>query len=461
MFRRFLMLAALCGAAPAFAWNGDAQDPSWQAGAAKIVITPSRLMWMSGYGARDKPAQGKIHDLWAKALALEDPAGERLVLITMDLVGIDRDLSEAVCRELMQKHGLRREQVRLAASHTHSGPVVRSNLQAMYQLDEVQSKLVTEYGIELQAKLVDVAGTALKKMTAARVQWGIGHCSIAVNRRNNKEADVPRLRAAGKLVGPVDHDVPVLAVYDHKDQLLAISFGYACHATVLNGYEWCGDFPGFSQRALEKRHPDAIALFWAGCGGDQNPLPRRSVLLATEYGDQLADSVDAVLKGAMTPIAGLASTSYKEIPLPFSELPSREQLVRDTMSTNKPVAQRARLLLKELEKQGSIRGQYPYPVQTWRLGEGLTWLGLGGEVVVDYALRIKKEIGLGRTWVSAYSNDVMAYIPSLRVLREGGYEGREAMVYYGLPTAWGPRVEDLIVEETLTQVRRLSAERRP
>jgi hypothetical protein len=439
-------------AAPAFAADGD---PCWQAGAAKTIITPAQLMWMSGYGARNKPADGKINELWAKALALQDPSGERLLLITMDLVGIDRDLSVEVCKELMHKHGLRREQIRLAASHTHSGPVVRSNLHTMYQLDQRQSKLVTEYSVELHAKLVEVAGQALQKLTQARLQWAIGHCSVAVNRRTNKESDVPALRAAGKLAGPVDHDVPVLSIYDRKDRLLAITFGYACHATVLNGYQWCSDWPGFAQEALEKRRPETIALFWTGCGGDQNPLPRRSVLLATQYGDQVADSVDAVLSGAMRPITGLAVAAYQEIDLPFSELPSREQLVKDTVSTNKPLAARAKLLLDELQKQGAIRGHYPYPVQTWRLGDDLTWIGLGGEVVVDYSLRLKKEIRPGHTWVSGYCNDVMAYIPSLRVLKEGGYEGREAMVYYGLPTAWGPRVEELIVGAVLDQVRRL------
>ena len=80
----------------------------------------------------------------------------------------------------------------------------------------------------------------------------------------------------------------------------------------------------------------------------------------------------------------------------------------------------------------------------------MTWIALGGEVVVDYALRLKKE--LGPVWVAGYANDVMAYIPSLRVLKEGGYEGAGAMVYYGLPTVWSPRVEELIVAAVRNQV---------
>src|SRR5262249_34969477 len=180
-----------------------------------------------------------------------------------------------------------------------------------------------------------------------------------------------------------------------------------------------------------------------------------SVAIAEKYGEELADRVDDVLRGAMRPIHGRLAATYKEIDLPFSELPKREALVVDSMSTNKNIAARAKLLLAELEKKSSRRGTYPYPVQTWRLGDDLTWTALGGEVVVDYALRLKRHIDPGNTWVASYSNDVMAYIPSLRVLKEGGYEGRDAMVIYGLPTAWGPRGEELIVEEALGQAKRL------
>lgn len=455
MFRPAVLALVLVALGPVSATAQDKPKATWQAGAARIVITPPELMWMSGYGARTKPAEGKLHDLWAKALALEDPAGKRALIVTMDLVGIDRALAQAVCKEIEAKHKLPRAAVMLSVSHTHCGPVVGHNLNTMYFLDETQRKLVADYTAFLKAQLVGVAGKALANLAPARLQWGVGHCSFAVNRRNNKEKEVPLLRDQGKLAGPVDHDVPALTVYDNQDRVSAILFGYACHATTLDFYQWSGDYPGFAQLALEKSHPGAVALFWAGCGADQNPIPRRSLLLAEQYGQQLADSVDAVLRGAMTPIRGRLGAAYREIALPFAELPNREKLVVDTMSKNKFIAARARKLLDELEKNGSLRGQYPYPVQTWRLGDDLVWVALGGEVVVDYALRLKKEIGPGKTWVAGYTNDVMAYIPSLRVLKEGGYEGADAMIYYGLPTVWGPRIEELIVEEVHAQVKAL------
>jgi neutral ceramidase len=434
-----------------------AQGGGWKAGAAKVNITPRELMWMSGYGARTKPAEGKLTDLWAKALALEDPTGRRAVLVTMDLVGIDRGLSVEVCRELKAKYGLPREAIILSASHTHTGPVVRSNLNVMYDLDAKQQGYVADYAKALHANLVKVAGDALAHLAPARLSWGTGKATFAVNRRNNKEGDVPKLRAAGQLKGPVDHDVPVLAVRDPKGELRAVVFGYACHATVLSFYQWSGDYPGFAQAELEKAHPGAVALFWAGCGGDQNPLPRRRVDLAEEYGHRLARAVEAVLTAPMAPIDGRLGMSYAEIELPFDDLPTREQLVKDSQSKQKFVARRAQLLLEQMKVKGSLRGTYPYPVQAWQFGPDLTLLALGGEVVVDYALRLKKEVGPGKTWVMGYANDVMAYIPSLRVLKEGGYEGGGAMVIYGLPTVWGPRVEELIVAAAHEQARRARA----
>ncbi len=434
-----------------------AEPGAWKAGAARVKITPGHLMWMSGYASRTKPAEGTLHDLWAKALAVEGPDGRRAVLVTMDLVGIPRALSQEVCAELKQKYSLPREAVLLSVSHTHTGPVVASNLNVMYTLDEAQQKLVTDYAADLRARLVAVVGEALGNLAPAELAWGIGHVTFAVNRRNNKEPDVPRLRERGQLKGPVDHDVPVLSIRDKERKVRAVVFGYACHATVLSFYQWSGDYPGFAQIALEKMYPDAVALFWAGCGADQNPLPRRTVSLAEEYGGQLAQGVKAVLDAPMTPIAGKLAAAYTEVSLPFADLPSRDQLVKDSTSSDRYVANRARLLLGEIARSGSLRGTYPYPVQAWHFGPDLTWVALGGEVVVDYALRLKKELGRERTWVAGYANDVMAYIPSLRVLKEGGYEGGGAMVYYGLPTVWGPRVEEIIVAAVHEQVGKVRA----
>jgi hypothetical protein len=428
---------------------------AWKAGVATANITPEKPMWMAGYAARTRPAEGKMTELWAKALALEGAAGKRVVLITLDLVGIDKGLSDAIRDELKAKHQLDRSQIAINCSHTHSGPVVARNLRPMhfYALDAGQQALVKEYADRLQNVVVETVGQALGSLAPAELSWGNGTATFAVNRRNNKADEVPGLRAAGKLVGPQDHDVPVLAVKSADGKLLAVAFGYACHATVLDGYAWSGDYPGFAQIELEKAHPGCVALFWSGCGADQNPLPRRQVELAEQYGRDLAAAVDKVLAGTLAKVPPQLATSYTEIDLPLAALPTKDDLIAQTKDSNKYIVMRAQMLLEDIAAGKPLSPTYPYPVQTWKLGSDVTWLFLGGEVVVDFPLRLKGELSGTKTWVAGYTNDVMAYIPSRRVLLEGGYEGGGAMVYYGLPTVWTPEVEEKIVTEALRQAK--------
>jgi hypothetical protein len=275
-----------------------------------------------------------------------------------------------------------------------------------------------------------------------------------VNRRENKpETEVPARRATGTLKGPVDHDVPVLSVRSKTGELQAVLFGYACHATVLSGQVWSADYPGYAQTALETAFPGAIALFWAGCGGDQNPIPRREIPLAEKYGAELAARVGDVLNSPMPVLAPSLSTTYEEISASLAPLPTTEQIKANTTSTNRFEVARARYLLKKLEKQGPLEAFYPYPIAVWKLGKEIDFIFLGGETVVDLALRLKREGRGTSTWVAGYSNDVMAYIPSLRVRKEGGYEGGESHVYYGLPSLWAETIEDEIISaaERLTK----------
>ena len=328
----------------------------------------------------------------------------------------------------------------------------------MYFLDDVMWQMIKDYTETLEQKIVAVVGEAIGKLAPSSVSWGQGYVGFAVNRRNNVQLKVPELRERGELKGPDDHDVPVLAVRDASGKFTAVAFGYACHATVMGYNKFSGDYPGFAQAALEESHPGAVALFWAGCGADQNPLPRQTLELAQSYGRRLATAVDEVLVTSMTPVSGSLATRYAEIPLALDKLPSRDELQKDLTSKNKYLVSRAKMLLAQIDAGQPLSPTYPYPVQVWQLGPDLRWITLGGEVVVDFALRLKRELGQSTTWVAGYSNDVMAYIPSLRVLGEGGYEGETAMIYYGLPTRWSEQVEDQIIKQVHAEVDSLPAE---
>jgi neutral ceramidase len=423
-------------------------EDGWRAGAARVRITPEEPMWMAGYASRTQPAAGKYSDLWLKALVLEDAQQRRAVLLSFDLVGIDRKLAASLCRRLLERFGFERGQIALCFSHTHSGPVVGKNLEPLHyrQLDAEQQALVDRYARRLEQSVVECVGTAIDDLEPAELRWGSGTAAFAVNRRNNPADQVPALRERNALKGPHDHDVPVLAVRTRQGRLKAVAFGYACHATVLSDQSWCGDYPGYAEQALLERYPESTALFWAGCGADQNPLPRRQLELAKDYGRQLADAVSEVLAGEMTPLPARLGTAFREVPLKLDEPPGVEHWRQAAESGNRYEQARAQMLLERLGAGQPLPESYPYGVGVWTLGNDIQWVFLGGEVVVDYALRLKAERGGKRTWVAGYANDVMAYIPSLRVLAEGGYEGKTAMVYYGLPAAWAPGVEETVVD---------------
>lgn len=425
----------------------------WKAAATRANITPDQPLWMSGYAARDHAATGKNTDLWAKALVLEDEQGHRGVIVSLDLVGIDRDTSLEIRNRLIANHDLTLADIAICTSHTHSGPVFGSTLKAMYALEASEWDKLQAYTRHTSDEIVRIVGDAFSSLRDAELSFGVGHCDFAVNRRENREPDVPALRTQGQLKGPNDHEVPVLHVTS-GGKPIAIVFGYACHATTLSGYDWDGDWPGYAQIAIEEAHPGSTALFFAGCGADQNPIPRRTVELAQTYGSQIAASVDELLESGMKPLAPTLKTTYREINLPFASVPDEDELQQALASDNVYEVRRARHQQALYGNASSIPDSYPYPVQTWRLGD-VTGVFLGGEVVVDYSLAIK---GLEQhvDFVAGYANDVPAYIPSERVLTEGGYEGARSMVYYGQPSPWKPGLEAAILDTVRAQLQTLA-----
>jgi hypothetical protein len=444
----------------ALAWGhslvGGAEPDSTvlRAGVARTVITPAGSMWMAGYGSRDKPSEGKASDLFAKALALEDATGSRLVLVTLDLVGIPRPLRDHLAQQAREKYQLPPASLLLNCSHTHCGPVVGSGSSVMYDLPATEQEKIAHYRDELQEKLVHLVGAALADLQPARLGYSHARAGFAMNRR------LPTAQGYQNRPypdGPVDHDVPVLRVETPDGKLRALLFGYACHNTTLAFYRFCGDYAGFAQQDLEAAHPGVTALFLQGCGGDQNPYPRGQLELAKQHGQSLANAVEAALLPQARPVRGPLRTALAEVTLEFVPPPGRDDLLHMKESQDPFERRKASFLLAELEKTGRIRSTYPYMIQVVQLGNDLTLVALAGETVVDYALRLKRELGGTPLWVAGYSNDVFGYVPSLRVLREGGYEGVEAMRRFGpLAGPFAPSVEERImgkVHELLRQVR--------
>lgn len=434
---RFLIITALFTFCqfPVFS-----QNKGWKAGVARVVITPEKSMWMAGFAARTKPSDGKLHDLWAKALALEDANGKQAVLITTDLLGMPKNMSDEIRKRLNDQFKLSKAQIIINSSHTHSGPVLGNALSDIYPVDEAEKQKISQYSAKLIDQLVTLTGSALKTLQPATVQSQNGVARFQVNRRNNDAANLERLT---ELAGPSDAAVPVLKVSDTQGKILAVAFGYACHPTVLDNYQWSGDYPGYAQLELEKLYPGATALFFQGAGADQNPLPRRTVPRAIQYGKTLAAAVERVLSEEMKTLEPTLATAYTEIDLPLTTAPTKGDLTKMAEKSDGFQKKWALRMLDKVNKGEAFQSSYPFPLQVWKLGDQ-TVMTLGGELVVSYANNLKQIFGQD-TFIMGYSNDVMTYIPSTTILREGGYEGEVAQIVYGLPATWASDAEIQII----------------
>jgi len=419
-------------------------ESTWKAGVATVNITPVEPILLAGYASRSEPATGKLTELWAKALFIEDAKGKTAVLITSDLLGIPKAISDRIRDRLKKDYGLAREQIMFNTSHTHTGPVLPNALVDIYDINSVQKRLIAEYSVILEKKIVEVVGIAMKAKTPARIFSQNGVARFQVNRINNKEAT---LSEQTELRGPNDFAVPVLKVVNASDdKLIAVSFGYSCHTTVLSSNEWSGDYAGFAQIEIEKAYPGVTAMFFQCTGADQNPLPRRTVGLAKQYGKTLSAAVERVLEEEMRELSPQLSTNYSEIELKLSTPPTKADLIKTKSESTGYVVRWASRMLDTIEKGEPLQKSYKaYPVQVWKLGEQ-AMVSLGGEVVIEYSINVKKLLG-PETFVLGYTNDVMAYIPSLRILNDGGYEGETSQMVYGLPSKWDPSIEDTILKE--------------
>jgi neutral ceramidase len=398
---------------------------------------------MAGYSGRNRPSEGVYEELYAKALALEDFSGRRVVLVTTDLVGITAPVAKNIADRAERQFSLPRDRLILSSSHTHCGPVVASDY-LFYDMPAAQIPRIEQYTHTLEDKIVAVIGEAINQLAPARLSFGRTQAGFAMNRRENPRQGAVDLE---KAKGPVDREVPFLRIDTKHGELRGVVFGYACHNTTL-GPDFCqfhGDYAGDAQKWLEERHPGAQALFVQDCGADADPYPRGGVDVAHRHGEELAVAVDKTLGARTQAVSGPLKTAWDDFPLRFAPPPTREDLQKKLSSDDFYVRKHAQAMLDILDRDGHLPAAYPYPIEVWQFGRDLTFVALAGEVVVDYDLRLKRELGPRNLWVAGYCNDVSAYIPSLRILREGGYEGGGAMIYYGRPGPFAPSVEETIV----------------
>jgi neutral ceramidase len=455
------ILMLVVGVPAARALDGE-PSPPWKAGTATVKITPERPLTLLGYTTRKGPFEGVSDDLSARALALEDAQGRRAVIVAADLVAFQPAIvTDAVTRRIAERTGLSRERLIFNASHTHTGPVVSldPNLKlnvAHPDMTPEQAEATIAYTRRLQDQLVDLVERALTDLKPARLSWATGRTKVPTSRRLPRPEGVIM---SPNPAAPVDDAVPVLRVDSPEGSPLAVVFGCSCHA-VAAGFQNAisADYPGYARAVIEASHPGATAMFLAGCGGDANPEPRGTIEQARTHGEALGKEVCRVLDGPLTPVVGPLRVAYAQVDLPLQQL-SREQIegYRDRPNFQ---AWQARHMLEVLDAGERLPTRYTAPVAVWRFGKDLTLAALPGEPVAEYATLLRQALGPDGLWISGYNNDCFGYLPSAKVVAEGGHEAIGVTLW-----AWSrdlnsmvgffePRVQDVVVDA----VRRLAKE---
>jgi putative membrane-bound dehydrogenase-like protein len=423
--------------------------PAVELGVARTDVTPSAPVRLTGYASRQVPSEGVEQKLWAKALAIGSNREGPAVLITLDNCGIADETWREVRARLARSAKIKPDRIVVASSHTHSGPATKNWAPNIFvqDLPPEQQAAIDRYTAELIGKLEQVALEALKNRQPGKLSWSQGRVDFARNRRTVRGNTAV---FGDNAAAPVDPSLPVLKAETSAGQLLALVANYACHCTTLGGEfnHVCGDWAGYAQEAVEREQPGAVALITIGCGADANPFPRGGadfgLALAKQHGEELAAEVKRLLGQNFTPLPGKLATRAREIALPFGPHFTRDQWL--ARSTNAGiVGYHAKKWLARLDRGEKQPTSLYYPITTWNFGDDLALVFLPGEVVVDYSLRLKRELDAPRLWVSGYANYVPCYIPSRRILAEGGYEAEDSLWYYDRPARLSTNAEDLII----------------
>jgi putative membrane-bound dehydrogenase-like protein len=428
-----VVLAVLLGTAHVFAQ--EVKPQVYDVGVAKVDITPNYAVRLSGFGFRRTESEGITQRLHARALAVRDTSRESAVLITVDSLGIPYSMTLEVAARLARKANIKADRFAITATHTHTAPMLKGVAPTLFGLpipDDHQQH-IDRYTGELTDKLEKVALEALADLRPARLSWGVGKVAFAINRRTKG--------------GPVDHDLPLLVVRDLDGKTRAIYLSYACHCVTLSNNKISGDWAGYAAEQIEDATTGALALVSIGCGADANPssgVTGDKTDIARLQGTEIAREVRRLLDGYLAPLTGNVSALSKTLELPLAALPTREAW-QAKAERKDAIGYHARVNLARLDRAEPLKAKIDYPIKTWTFGDSLAMVFLPGEVVVDYSLRLKRELDRRRLWINAYANDAPCYIPSERVLKEGGYEGGGAMVYYDLPAPLQAGLEDKII----------------
>jgi len=430
----------------------------------KEIITPDKPIFMHGFGSRSHKSEGTLDPLYMKAALMR--ANSPLLIVTIDALGSDRSFILGIKDALKERFGLKHEEVLINFSHTHHSffltGVDKANRRGGYSISQTRW---AEDESELDYTEDEALFYALRETLLRMVSWcydnlkegelSIGRASsdFAVSRRRpNSEGGVDW---APYYEGEIDQDLFVLKLVNQAGAIEGVLYSYGCHTTAMgsDNYKFSNDFAGYTSSIIEGTYSGATALFLQGCAGELKPRINTSENEFINSDDETIRKVGAILA---TEVCNLVSHGeFRKInchfraqlrdPLVYTErYPISYFRERADAPHNSEFEVRSGLRSIHAIESGTIRDRIPYYISVWQLDEDTHLIAMEGEVSTEYSLLIKRLFSNGNMIVLGYSNGVFSYVPTRKMIREGGYEA-ECNYFFNLHGDFVPEIEDIII----------------
>ncbi|MDD4298009.1 MAG: neutral/alkaline non-lysosomal ceramidase N-terminal domain-containing protein, partial [Ruminiclostridium sp.] len=410
--------------------------------------TPEGSVMQCGFSARTHKSVGIHDDTYASVVLMQ--ANETIAIIALDVCLGDRSFTDSLKETLNEKHGLTPEKIIINYSHTHAAVALRSE-----NKDGTTDQEGLKYCNSVIDKVVNLVDEGLNNLSTGDLYIFKGKSKFGVSRRFPSDEGI--LWRPYFDDNSIDTDLFLLKFVDSKGHLKGLIYNYACHPTTLgsDNYLISADYPGVVRKALEEWNNGMTAVFLQGCGADVKPSATAddgrfkscNFDELEKAGISLADEIKKCLQ----------SQNWRKIEADFSATATEVKLYSEIWDDEKWNAMlndpneaeyRKRAIERILEgkKENKIKNYFPYYISVLRLDDKTCIAALENEVVSDYGKAIK---GLFQEDVITlgYSNSIVCYIPTKKVLIEGGYE-RETFLNAEIAGVFVPEIEDIIIGRT-------------
>ena len=386
---------------------GSSAHGELKGGTAKVDITPPVGAWLSGYGSRNKPSEGILDPLYAKALVLDD-GREKIAIVSADLLWVPLKITNEIRQKVQEKIGIPQQNIMICGTHTHFAPKI--DRIAKDWPDAAAAEIDESYVQVFKKKIFDSIMLADRDIKEVKLGVGKGEMTEIVYNRRTKKPDGTvamtfNLPPASKdlTFGPVDPELCLLRVDDSDGDLVAAVVNYACHPVSGDPirdkfYYISADYPGYTAQVIEQAE-GGNCIFLLGTAGNMNPIRLNRKHPRMQTGKALGGAALRHIQFTQPCSDVKISTLKQQVSLPLKKDLPPERLLS---------------VGKDAETQNS-------EIQVLRIGD-VYILGLPGEILVEIGLEIKAKAGIENLFVVSLANDIVGYVCPRAAYKEGGYE---------------------------------------